>query len=89
MAKEEWIHLGIVDGDIKVSTEQVELKSLGILIGYLQVVAGLQLVKRGMDPEDVKSALWDIYDGAMATLDDNLKEVVADEDESEEKAYEC
>lgn len=42
--------------------------------GYLQVTAGMVLVKeKGMDIEDVKSALWDIYDGAMASLMDSLR----------------
>lgn len=71
---EEWIHLGVADGKVKTLFEHVSLESLGILTGHLQVSAGMILVKeRGMDIEDVKSALWDIYDAAMASLEDNLR----------------
>lgn len=71
---EEWIHLGVADGIPKVLFENVSLRSLGALTGYLQVTAGMILVKeKGMDLEDVKSALWDIYDAAMASLEDNLR----------------
>ncbi len=70
---EEWIHLGIVDGEIKIQIEHVSLKSFGSMVGYLQVIAGVQLMKRGLDIEEAKSALWDIYDGAMAALNDNLR----------------
>lgn len=71
---EEWIHLGIVDGNVKTVFDHVSLESLGILTGHLQVSAGMVLVKeRGMDIEDVKSALWDVYDAAMVSLEDNLR----------------
>ncbi len=71
---EEWIHLGVVDGKVKTLFEHVSLESVGVLTGHLQLSAGLILIKeRGMDVEDVKSALWDIYDAAMASLTDNLR----------------
>lgn len=71
---EEWIHLGVIDGTPRVRIEGVTLENLGALTGYLQVTAGMVLVKeKGMDIEDVKSALWDIYDGAMASLMDSLR----------------
>ncbi len=71
---EEWIHLGVAGGKVKTLFEHVSLESLGILTGHLQVSAGMILVKeRGMDIEDVKSVLWDIYDAAMASLEDNLR----------------
>jgi hypothetical protein len=72
--RKEWIHLGVVDGKVRTQFEHVSLESLGILTGHLQVSAGMILVKeKGMDIEDVKSALWDIYDAAMACLEDNLR----------------
>lgn len=71
---EEWIHLGVINGTPRVRFEDVSLENLGGLTGYLQVAAGMVLVKeKGMDIEDVKSALWDIYDGAMASLMDSLR----------------
>lgn len=70
---EEWLHLGIVDGDVKVQIEHVTLESFGCMIGALQVAAGVQFVKRGMDIEDVKNVLWDLYDGAIAALEDSLR----------------
>lgn len=72
---EEWAHIGIVGGEPKVRLENVQPAHIGTLIGYLMVAVGMEMVKSGADLDMIKSGMWDVYDGAMASLEDNVRDI--------------
>ena len=62
---------------IKHATNQ----ELGEMIGFLQIQIGLFLWKKGMDMENVKSALLDVYYAACEELDNQRVRILKERGE--------
>lgn len=56
------------DDDIRCEMEHVSMVELAALAGYLQILVGQEAIARGMDMEDVKNNLLDIYLESMNIL---------------------
>lgn len=54
--------------------ENVSVVELAALSGYLQILVGQAAIARGMDIEDIKNNLLDIYLESMNSLEEQLKE---------------
>ena len=60
--------------DIRCKMENVSVVELAALSGYLQILVGQAAIARGMDMEDIKNNLLDIYLESMNSLEEQLKE---------------
>ena len=54
--------------------ENVSVVELAALSGYLQILVGQAAIARGMDIENIKNNLLDIYLESMNSLEEQLKE---------------
>lgn len=64
----------VKNDDIRCKMENVSVVELAALSGYLQILVGQAAISRGMDIEDIKNNLLDIYLESMNSLEEQLKE---------------
>ena len=64
----------VKNDDIRCKMENVSVVELVALSGYLQILVGQAAIARGMDMEDIKNNLLDIYLESMNSLEEQLKE---------------
>lgn len=64
----------VKNDDIRCKMENVSVVELAALSGYLQILVGQAAIARGMDIEDIKNNLLDIYLESMNSLEEQLKE---------------
>lgn len=64
----------VKNDDIRCKMENVSVVELAALSGYLQILVGQAAIARGMDMEDIKNNLLDIYLESMNSLEEQLKE---------------
>lgn len=64
----------VKNDDIRCKMENVSVVELATLSGYLQILVGQAAIARGMDIEDIKNNLLDIYLESMNSLEEQLKE---------------
>lgn len=64
----------VKNDDIRCKMENVSVVELVALSGYLQILVGQAAIARGMDIEDIKNNLLDIYLESMNSLEEQLKE---------------
>lgn len=64
----------VKNDDIRCKMENVSVVELAALSGYLQILVGQAAIARGMDMEDIKNNLLDIYLESMNGLEEQLKE---------------
>ena len=63
----------VKNDDIRCKMENVSVVELAALSGYLQILVGQAAIARGMDMEDIKNNLLDIYLESMNSLEEQLK----------------
>lgn len=64
----------VKNDDIRCKMENVSVVELAALSGYLQILVGQAAIARGMDIENIKNNLLDIYLESMNSLEEQLKE---------------
>lgn len=64
------LELTVKDGKVGLKGENLSLVELAGLCGVLQVIAGTDALKRGMDLDTVKNNMLDVHLEAMRRLDD-------------------
>lgn len=64
------LELTVKDGKVGLKGENLSLVELVGLCGVLQVIAGTDALKRGMDLDTVKNNMLDVHLEAMRRLDD-------------------
>ena len=64
----------VKNDDIRCKMENVSVVELAAFSGYLQILVGQAAIARGMDMEDIKNNLLDIYLESMNSLEEQLKE---------------
>lgn len=73
------------DDKIKLDRQDVNIVELAEIAGHLQVIVGIEALRRGMDLDDVKNNLYDIYFAAMEILWEQLRAGNIDQDSSHER----
>lgn len=67
------VTLEVKKGVVKLLGEKISPEEMSELAGFMQVFVGLEAVKRGMNLDDVKTALLDIHLAAMEILRGQMK----------------
>lgn len=61
------------DDVMKIEGHGFSIEELAKMAGFLQVIVGLEGLKRGLDMDDVKNNMLDIHLAAMETLEENVR----------------
>lgn len=72
----------VKDGKVLTKVEFVDMVNLATMCGALQLIMGLEAVKRGKSLEDVKDNMLDIHLASMETLEEQLLAGNLDPDDS-------
>lgn len=62
--------------------QDISVEELAQIAGFLQVFVGMEGLKRGLDMDDVKNNMLDIYLAAMETIEEQLRAGLLDPDDS-------
>ena len=72
-----------VKGDVfTVTAEGISMVELAEAAGFLQVFAGQEGLRRGLDIDEVKDNMLDIHLAAMETIEEQLRVKATDPDDS-------
>lgn len=58
---------------IGLDSRDASIVELAGIAGYLQVIVGMEGLKRGLDMDDVKNNMLDIHLAAMETLEEQVR----------------
>lgn len=61
------------DDVMKIEGHGFSIEELAKMAGFLQVIVGMEGLKRGLDMDDVKNNMLDIHLAAMETLEENVR----------------
>lgn len=64
----------VIDDEVKFIGENTSIEELAQIAGFLQVFVGTEALKRGLDMDDVKNNMLDIYIAAMDTTEELIME---------------
>lgn len=63
------VTIQIKNGNFGIHARQIDLVQMAALSGYFQTFIGIEAIKSGMEIEQVKTNLYDIYEEASQKLD--------------------
>ena len=70
------------DDKVNFEGQDISVEESAQIAGFLQVVVGMEGLKRGLDMDDVKNNMLDIHLAAMETLEEQLRAGKLDPDDS-------
>lgn len=72
-----------VKGDVfSIIGEDISIVELASIAGFMQVFVGQEGLKRGLDIDEVKNNMLDIHLAAMETIEEQLRVIAPDPDDS-------
>lgn len=61
------------DDVMKIEGHGFSIEELAKMVGFLQVIVGMEGLKHGLDMDDVKNTMLDIHLAAMETLEEQAR----------------
>lgn len=67
------VTVAVVDDVVHMEGEHISMEDLVYLAWYLQMFVGTEGLKLGLDMDDVRNNMYDVYSAAMETIEENLR----------------